>query len=80
MDTLPETNVASENRISQNEIIFQAVIFRGHPVSFRQGKPQHGVFMTTAMGNQWLTARKLTSLAGKSPCLVGDVTSSNMVH
>ena len=39
MDTLPETSIASENRIFQNEVIFQAVIFGGHPVSFRQGKP-----------------------------------------
>ena len=42
-NTLPETNIAPENRPSQKEnLIFQPLIFRGENVRFREGNTCNG--------------------------------------
>ena len=36
-NTLPETNIAPENRVSQKACSFPTTIFQGRAVSFREG-------------------------------------------
>ena len=45
LSTLPETNIAPENRPSQKESSLPTIHFQGRTLSFREGnsKPQHGL-------------------------------------